>query len=235
MLADNEFRHHGPPEPSDVAAVRSLSADCTALLGTYGQQGSVGQFSQHPDTGCTSPLEHVIYLSDLLHATKARIERLVSDARPVHVTVPRCDLVAGYHRWSPNDLVASVTSDSESLVRLAVDVAVNEQLSEEVSGGLAAIISPLLHELLSRRAKPSPPSAARPGRRMLIPWPTKPARSAVVAADLRPGDRVLRHDDGVLDFEVAASAHDQGRVQLIDTDGAAHNYHGADIVAVERS
>lgn len=84
-----------------ISLVRALPERLRVFLAELpGDRLDAGRGCERPAPGTLSAIERVIGVGDLVRATADHLERLESDARPVHVRCYLSEPLAGYHRWA---------------------------------------------------------------------------------------------------------------------------------------
>lgn len=149
--AEANERRQGPraagavPEASrrELAALHLMSQHVRDLFGSF---SDVRAFLARPAEGTPSGVEQAIWLREFLRATAARVERLAEDARPIHLSPRTCEPVGGYHRWSPDDLAASIADEVEHLADLTMRVASREDLTPEAREAVLSLTAQFLAE-----------------------------------------------------------------------------------------
>lgn len=129
---------------AEMTAIRSQMADLRTLLGTCLEPAGTARIHGRSSPECPTVVEHALYLRDLLHAAADRLERLTADARPVHVRLMNCEPVAGYHRWTAEQLLVGVGAEAERLGRLTQELLTTNSVPVAVQQGLQSIAADLL-------------------------------------------------------------------------------------------
>jgi hypothetical protein len=135
-----------PPGEADVpAAVLSLRSLPERLRAIVAGPAAGERCRQHPSP---TLIEHAMYVRDLLAATASRLEHLADDVRPARTTHPRCEPVAGYHRWDPDALVADLVAEAEHVRRVTDRMAAAPQLSAAARAALSWLVADLLNQAM---------------------------------------------------------------------------------------
>ena len=137
-----------PHETSrEVAALHSMSEHVRAVFGSSSDQRA---FTARRKDGSPTGLEQAMWVRELLHATAARVERLAKDARPVHLALHSCEPIAGYYRWSSEDLAASIAAEADHLASLTRELGRREDLAPESRHALLMLAAQFLADAVRK-------------------------------------------------------------------------------------
>lgn len=167
---ESDPAHQAPaaPDPEGRTAggtgATNITGEVVARLGVLTNQvidllgrSLPGETPQHPWSvqrlGPDAPtaLERAMCVNDLFHESAGRLERLINDLRPLESRCRTYQPTAAYHRWDPDDLVRSLSAESDRLARTVTRLATEtpSDLSASAREGVVLLIADLLTSALA--------------------------------------------------------------------------------------